>query len=228
MPVGSSGGIFLTVLLEEFLLHCDGEGADGVAGVFFARDAGDGDGLAGDLHGAFGASEEEALAFVAAVDEVDSEAEVEALRVVEEREEDVGDVAAVLPVAQASGGHGAGGAVGAGDEVCAAEEMDEEIACDSAGVVGPLAPLEEAFGVPGNLRGGAEEAWPVAGGGVGVGWDGVVPGTDGGVAVPAGGDHVELADGSGGEEFFGFGVDDGGDALAADLKDAVGGLRGGR
>ena len=61
----------------------------------------------------------------------------------------------------------------------------------------------------------------------GVRRDGVVPGADGGVAVPAGGDHVELADGSGGEEFFGFGVDDGRDSLAADLEDAVGGFRGG-
>ena len=219
-------GYFWRYCSRNFLLHCVGEGADGVAGIFFAGGAGDGDGLAGDLHGAFGAGEEEAFAFVAAIDEVDAEGEVEAFGIVEEREQDVGDVAAVLPEAQAAGGHGAGGAVGSGDEVGAAEEMDEEVAGDAAGVVLPFAPLEEALGVPGDFGGGAQEARPVAGGGGGVERDGVVPGADGGVAVPAGGDHVELADGSGGEEFFGLGVDDGADALAADLKDAVGGVGG--
>ena len=43
---------------------------------------------------------------------------------------------------------------------------------------------------------------------------------------PVGGDHVEFADGSGRQEFFGLGVDDGADALAADLKNAVGGTGG--
>ena len=109
----------------------------------------------------------------------------------------------------------------------AAEEVDEEVAGDSAAVGLPFAPLEEVLGVPGNFGGGAEEAWPVAGLGAGVERDGVVPGADGGVAVPAGGDHVEFADGSGGKQFLGLGVDDGADALAADLKDAVGGAGGG-
>ena len=182
--------------------------------------------VAGDLHGAFGAGEEEAFAFFAAVDEVDAEAEVEAFGIVEECQQDVGGVAAVFPEAQAAGGHGAGGAVGTGDEVGAAEEMDEEIAGHAAAVGLPFAPLEEVLGVPWDFGGGAEEARPVAGFGAGVGRNGVVPGADGGVAVPAGGDHVELADGAGGEELLGLGVDDGADALAADLKDAVGGAGG--
>ncbi len=65
--------------------------------------------------------------------------------IVEEREQDVVGVAAVFPEAQAAGGHGARGAVAAGDEVGAAEEMDEEIAGDAGAVVVPLAPLEEAL-----------------------------------------------------------------------------------
>ena len=119
--------------------------------------------LAGYLHGAFGAGEEEPFALLAAVDEVDAQTEVEALRIVEEREQDVGDVAAVLPEAEAAGSHGAGWAHGAGDEVSSAEEMDEEIAGDAAAVVLPFAPLEKVLGIPGNLGSGAEEARPVAG-----------------------------------------------------------------
>ena len=70
----------------------------------------------------------------------------------------------------------------AGDEVSAAEEVNEEVACDSAAVGLPFAPLEEVLGVPWNFGGGAEETWPVAGFGAGVERDGVVPGADGGVA----------------------------------------------
>ena len=219
-------GEFLAVLLEVEPLHFGGEGADGVAGFFLERCAVDGDGVAGDLHGALGAGEEEALALFAAVDEVDAEAEVETFRIVEECEQDVRGVAAVFPEAQAAGGHGLSWAGGAGNEVGAAEEMDEEVAGDSAAVGFPFAPLKEMLGVPWDFGGGAEEARPVAGFGTGVEGDGVVPGADGGVAIPVGGDHVEFADGSGGEELFCLGVDDGADALAADLDDAVGGVSG--
>ena len=62
--------------------------------------------------------------------------------------------------------------------------------------------------------------------GGGIQRDGVVPGADGRVAVPVGADHVELADDAGGKQFLGLGVDDGADALAADLNDAIGGARG--
>jgi len=220
---GRGGGIFLTVLLDGFLLYLVAEGADGVAGFSFARGARNGDSLAGYLHGAFGAGEEEALALVATVDEVDAEREVEAFWVVEEGEQDVGGVTAVFPEAEVSGGHGASWAVGAGNKVSSTEKVDEEVAGDSAAVVMPFAPLEEALGVPRDLRSGAEEARPVARLGGGIGGNGVVPRTEGGVTVPAGGDHVEFADGSRGEEFLDLGVYDGADALAADLEDAVGG-----
>ena len=156
-------GEFFAVLLEVEPLHFGGEGADGVARFFFEWRAIDGDGVAGDLHGAFGAGEEEAFALFAAVDEVDAEAEVEAFGIVEECKQNIGGVAAVFPEAQAAGGHGASGPVRAGDEVGAAEEVDEEVAGYSAAVGLPFAPLEEVLGVPWNFGGGAEEAWPVAG-----------------------------------------------------------------
>src|SRR5271170_6786851 len=102
--------IFFAVLLEVLALHCVGEGGDGVAGFGCRWSAVYGDGVAGDLHLAFGASEEEAFALFSSIDEVDAKAEVEALGIVEEREENVVDVAAVVPIAETSGGHGACGA----------------------------------------------------------------------------------------------------------------------
>ena len=76
-------GEFFAVLLEVESLHFGGEGADGVAGLFFEWSAVDCDGVACDFHGAFGAGEEEAFALFAAVDEVDAEAEIEAFGIVE-------------------------------------------------------------------------------------------------------------------------------------------------
>lgn len=66
-----------------------------------------------------------------------------------------------------------------------------------------------------------KKARPVAGFDRSVKRNGIVPCADGGVAIPTGGDHVELADGTGGEQLLCLGVDDGADTLAANLKDAV-------
>ena len=76
---------------------------------------------------AFRAGEEEAFALLAAIDEVHMQAEVEAFRVVEEGKQNIVGVAAVFPVANGAGGHGARGPC-ARDEVRAAEKMDEEVA----------------------------------------------------------------------------------------------------
>src|SRR5882757_208252 len=143
--------IFLPVLLRVFLLHFVCKGADREAGLLLAWCAVNGYAIACDLHLALGAGEEEAFALFAAIDEVDAEAEVEALRVVEESEHNVARVAAIFPVAQAACCHSARGAFCAGDEVRAAEEMNEEIAGDAAAVGLPLAPLEEVLWVEGNL-----------------------------------------------------------------------------
>ena len=106
---------------------------------------------------------EETLALLTTVDEVDAQREVEAFRVVEECQQNVGGVPAVFPEAEASGGHGASWAVGAGNVVGSTEQMDEQIARDSAAVVMPFAPLEEALGVPGDFRRGTEKPGPVTG-----------------------------------------------------------------
>src|SRR5260370_6848367 len=104
--------------------------------------------------------------------------------------------------------------------------MHEEIARDAGSIVLPFAPLEKAFTRERTLRRGSEKARPIAGFGGGVKGNGVVPGAEGGVPIPIGTDHVELADSAGGEQLFCLGVDDGADTLAADLKDAVRGADG--
>src|SRR5262249_52782118 len=70
----------------------------------------------------------------------------------------------------------------------------------------------------------AEKTVPIDIGGRGVGRNGILPGADGGGAVHPGFDHVQFADGAGGEQLFCLGIDDGADALAADLKNATGAL----
>src|SRR5690606_19512620 len=106
------------------------------------------------------------------------------------------------------------------------EEVDEEVARDAGSVVAVVAPAEEADGFEGALGRATEEAVPVDVLGGGVGRDGVLPRADGGIAVEVDVDVVELADDAGGEELLGLGVDDGADALAADLEDAAGLARG--
>ena len=144
-------------------------------------------------------------------------AEVEALGIVEQSQHHVGNVAAVFPVAQPAGGHAARGAVGAGDEMRAAEEVDEQVAGHAAAIGLPLAPLEEVLGVQGNLGRRAQEPRPVAGLRGRIEGNRVVPRAHRRVAVPVGLNHVELADGAGGEHFLGLFVDHRADALAADL-----------
>src|ERR1700738_1170013 len=108
----------------------------------------------------------------------------------------------------------------------AAEEVHKKIAGNTGSIVLPFAPLEETLTGERTLRRRSEKARPIAGFGGGVKRNGVVPGAEGGVPIPIGTDHVELADGAGGEQLFCLGVDDGADTLAADLKDAVRGADG--
>src|ERR1700692_1542794 len=174
--------IFFSVLLNVLPLHGVGKCGDGIARFGFTRGAGYGDGVLANLHENFRAGEEEAFALGSAVDEVDTKAEIEALWIVKEREQNVIHIATVVPEAQAAGGHGARGTFGARDEVGAAEKMHEKIAGNTGSIVLPLAPLEEAFAGERNLRRRSEKARPIASFGGGVKWNGVVPGADGGVA----------------------------------------------
>lgn len=92
-------GVLLAVFRDVLLLHGIRKGGDGIAGLLFAGSAVNGDRLAGDNHLAFGAGEDEAFALLASVDKIDAQAQVEVFRVVEERKQNVVDVAAVFPVA---------------------------------------------------------------------------------------------------------------------------------
>src|SRR5258708_23150430 len=104
----------------------------------------------------------------------------------------------------------------------AGEEMNKQIAGDAASVGLPFAPLEEMFRVEWDVGSRAQKALPVAGLRRSVRRNRVVPRAHGGVAVPVSRHHVELANGAGRKQFLGLFVDDGADALAADLQNALG------
>ena len=55
----------------------------------------------------------------------------------------------------------------------------------------------------------------------GVGWDGILPGTDGRVAVQPGVYHIDLSDDSTGDKLFGFLIDERADILATNLEQAT-------
>src|SRR6266516_2351231 len=99
-----SGRILLVITVAYFFLHGFGVGADHQAGLFLARSAADTDGVVGNLESALRSGEDEPFALLASVDEVDAQAEVEALRIVEQAEQYIVGVAAVLPESDSSGG----------------------------------------------------------------------------------------------------------------------------
>ena len=109
-------------------------------------------------------------------------------------DEDVGYVAAVVPVAQAAGGEDAFGAQRVEDAVGAAEEVDEEVARHAGAVVAVVAPAEEAGGVEGAVAGVLEEGVPVDGLRGGVAGDGILPGAEGVEAVVKGFHEHQLAE----------------------------------
>ena len=219
---GMGAGIFLVVFLDDARLHRIGEGSDHEARLLLQRHAAYDDAVAGYLHCAFGAGENQAFVLFASIDEVHAQTQVETLWIIKETHHYVGHVAAVFPEAQASGCHGSRGPMRAGDEVSSAEEVNEEIACHAAAVGLPLAPLEKVLTVKGNLGSGAEKAWPITGFGRGIGRYGVIPGPDGRVAIPVRGHHIQFSDGAGSEQFLRLGIDHRTDALAADLDYSVG------
>ncbi len=100
--------------------------------------------------------------------------------------------------------------------------MNEEVAGDSGSVIAIAAPAEQPLRLEGHFGGAAEEAVPIDIFGRGVGRYGIFPSPDSVIAIPPGFHHVGLADGAGLHQLLGFLVDDGADALAADLDDASG------
>ena len=99
--------------------------------------------------------------------------------------------------------------------------MDEEVASDARSVVLIVAPTEEANRVEGAFGGSSQKTVPINIFRRGVERKRVLPSSDRGVAIPPRFDHVHLADGARGDEILGLLIDDGTDALRADLKDAI-------
>jgi len=186
--------------LEERLLLTGREGADGVARFSFRRCIGNGDAVA-DCHDAVATGETEAGTLLSATFEVDPQDQIESgmcggFRIIVQADQEIGHIAAVIPETNAAGGENAGRADGAGDEVQAGKQVNEEIAGDARSVIAITAPAEKAVGVPICFWSAALEGIPIAGVGVGVGWNGIFPSAGGGVAIPPGFDHIELADGT--------------------------------
>src|SRR5579859_199824 len=88
--------ILLVIVVEDALLHGLGEAVDEEAGLLLARGAADGQRVEGNLQRAFGAGEDQAFAFLAAIDEVHAQAEVESFGIVKQAEHDIVGVAAIF------------------------------------------------------------------------------------------------------------------------------------
>jgi hypothetical protein len=99
-----------------------------VARLRLARRTRDTDSVA-DLESALRPGKDELLVFRRAVHKIDAQVEIESLGIIEQFQQDVGYVAAIFPVADSPGGHGAARPVRSSDEVRAAEEVYEKISC---------------------------------------------------------------------------------------------------
>src|SRR5579864_6427338 len=143
---------FLQVLIAEFLRPSKDRVAFGLGARIFGLVA---EGGVFDDHRALGAVETDELAAV--VVEVAAESHAE-LGVVVHGLDEVGELASIFEMEQSATGFGAlRGFVGAGDEVNAAQQVNEEIAAESLAVVGETAPPEEADRVKGMLGSANQE-----------------------------------------------------------------------
>src|SRR5580698_347181 len=168
--------IFSPVVLKYLLLHGLGECIDGVAGLLGKRGPVHAHRVSVDLHRAFRSRENQRFAFFAAVDEIDAQAEIEAFPIVEEPEHHVGSVTPIFPETQSSRCHTSRGAVGSGDEMSSAEQVNEQVARYSGTVSFPFPPLKEVLGIERNLWRRAQKTRPVTSLGRGVERNRVVPG----------------------------------------------------
>src|SRR5207302_7532150 len=116
-------------------------------------------------------------------------------------------------------------------EVHPADEMDEKIAREASAIFLPTAPAREIFGrgvrIPGSLGDVALPGVPIKIAEGEIGRRRIFPRAGGIVPAERAFDESESADDAVGEKLFGFGADDGADALRTDLHDAAGFLRGG-
>src|SRR5882672_6896320 len=136
---------------------------------------------------------------------------------------DIRHVAAIGPAENSAGGHDAARRfVPAEHVVHAADEVNKEIAGDAGAVFLPAAPARENFSIEGTLGDGALPGVPIESLRCAI-WRGrIFPGAASVVAAERAFDKIEIADDAGGEEFLGFGAEDGADALRTDLHHAAG------
>ena len=193
--IGRGLGILLVVFFQKLLPYFLGKRIDLVARLAFSRLLGDGDAVV-DFHNSLGTDEAESGSFARAIHKIDAQRQIEA-RVVVQPQQDVGHVAPVFPETQAAGGIDAGGANGAGDEMHAAEQVNEQVAGDAGAVIAIVTPAEQAHRLEGHFGGAPQEAIPIHGLLGGVRRNGILPGAESGIAVPPRLHHIQLPDGSG-------------------------------
>ena len=105
------------------------------------------------------------------------------LGVIENGEHDIGGITSIFPEAHATARKNLGGPNAAGDRVQTTEQMDEQVTSDASAVVAIIAPAKEADRVEGMFGSMAEKAVPVDVLRIGVGGQGILPGTQGAVAI---------------------------------------------
>src|SRR5580693_3038073 len=149
------------------------------------------------------------------------------IRVVVNGFDQVGELAAVLEVEEPAGRLRAlGGRVRSGDEVDSGNQVNEQVAAQALAVVGEAAPAEKTHRIERPLGRAAKKRGPVDRFLTGVWRDGINPGPAGAVAVPIRLDRGHLAELARVVDLFGFGIKNRANALAADLDDAIGLVRG--
>src|SRR6266700_8107643 len=104
--------------------------------------------------------------------------------------------------------------------------MNKKISGEAFAVVSETAPAEKPLGTECTLGRAVQERIPVNGLFAGIRRNGIYPGAAWRIAVPVGLNVADVAEPAGVVNLLGLRVDDGRDALAADLHDAVGFLRG--
>src|SRR5262245_16383917 len=163
--------IFLAIFLEKLLLHRLRKSRDRIARLFPRRIEFEHHRAVINLDNPVAANEAvypeiPAVLIHLAIGKVDAETDVEGrmlvrLRIIKEAEQQVGNVAPILPETEPARGEHARRAFGIGNEMHTGEEMDEEIAADPCAVIPVVAPAEEAQRVERHFRRAAQEAFPV-------------------------------------------------------------------
>src|SRR5712664_2608066 len=183
-----------------------------------------GDGVFGNFEDALGTLETVNLGSITAKIEAQINGRA---AVIEKCSVDIGHVAAVREAQDSAESHSLlWRGIPAEHEVHATDEMDEEIAGEAGAVFLPAAPARENIGIEGNLGNVALPSVPIEIGGREIGRRGIFPRAGGIVAAERAFNESEGADDAVGEKLFGFGTNDGADALRTDLHDAAGLLRG--